>query len=96
MGSDNRAPTSAEMNGMRALVREALEAGALGLSSGLVYEPGCYAETDELIALASEMKGTGALYTTHMRDEGLYLVESVEEAISDWPCGRCRRSDQPP
>ncbi len=82
MGSDNRAPTSAEMNGMRALVREALEAGALGLSSGLVYEPGCYAETDELIALASEMKGTGALYTTHMRDEGLYLVESVEEAIA--------------
>lgn len=53
----------------------------MGISSGLIYDPGRYASTDELVELVSVMRGTGALYVTHMRDEGIGLLESVEEAI---------------
>jgi N-acyl-D-amino-acid deacylase len=58
-----------------------LESGVLGLSTGLIYEPGCHAGTGELIELASELHGTRGLYATHMRDEAARLVESVDEAI---------------
>jgi N-acyl-D-aspartate/D-glutamate deacylase len=81
MGGDARPPTDEELERMRALVREGIEAGCFGLSTGLVYEPGRHAATDELVELSREMAGTGALYATHMRDEGARLLDSVREAI---------------
>ncbi|HUK04521.1 MAG TPA: amidohydrolase family protein, partial [Burkholderiales bacterium] len=81
MGTEPRAPTGAEMAAMKDIVVEGLEAGALGLSSGLVYDPGRFAATGELAELCALMRGTGALYATHMRDEGAALLESVREAI---------------
>lgn len=82
MGADARQPTKTEMDAMKASVCEGLEAGAVGLSTGLIYDPGRYAQTDEIVELASLMRGTGALYATHMRDEGQGLLASVAEAIS--------------
>lgn len=81
MGNAQRAPTSNELAQMKDMVHEGLDAGAVGFSTGLVYEPGRYAAADEIVALAAEMNGTGALYATHMRDEGLGLLDSVREAI---------------
>jgi N-acyl-D-aspartate/D-glutamate deacylase len=81
MGNAKRAPTGAELEAMRAIVRDGRDAGAVGLSTGLIYEPGRYAATDEIVALASELSGTGALYATHMRNEGEGLLDSVREAI---------------
>lgn len=77
----NRPPTAAEMAHMKDSLREAIDAGVLGMSSGLVYEPGKYANTDELAELANLLRGTGGLYATHMRDEGKGLLTSVKEAI---------------
>lgn len=82
MGTDAREPTGAEMQAMKDIVSEGLEAGAVGLSSGLIYEPGRHAGTQELVALASLMRNTGALYATHMRNEGTALLDSVAEAIA--------------
>ncbi len=81
VGNEQRAPSDNEMETMRALVAEAVDAGVLGLSTGLIYEPGRYAATEEIIELASVMRGTGALYATHMRDEGAGLLDSVHEAL---------------
>ena len=81
MGTDQRVPDDREMAAMKGYLREALEAGVLGMSSGLIYEPGRYAETQEIAELAAEMRGTGALYATHMRDEAAGLLGSVREAI---------------
>lgn len=81
-GDDARDPSDAEMKSMKSLLDEALEAGVLGLSSGLIYEPGRHAKTSELVELASQMRGTGAVYATHMRDEAEHLLSSVSEAIS--------------
>jgi N-acyl-D-aspartate/D-glutamate deacylase len=81
MGNQQRMPDRDELAQMSAVVREGLEAGALGLSTGLIYEPGRYAETDEIVALAALMQERGAIYTTHMRDEGNGLLDSVREAI---------------
>ncbi|MCP5202232.1 MAG: D-aminoacylase [Gammaproteobacteria bacterium] len=82
MGRAARAPEAAELRAMEDALDEALEAGALGLSSGLIYEPGRYAATEELIALARRMRGTGALYASHLRDEAAGLVDAVGEAIA--------------
>ena len=81
MGGARREPTAAELQTMKDGLQEGLEAGAVGLSTGLIYEPGRHAATDEIVELAREMKDTGALYATHMRDEGARLVDSVAEAI---------------
>ena len=81
MGDEDRPPKGAEMAAMKASFAEGLEAGALGFSTGLVYTPGRFAATDELIELAGLLSGTGALYATHMRDEGQGLLTSVREAI---------------
>ena len=82
MGNADRAPDDVEMRAMKSLLNEALDAGAFGLSSGLIYEPGRYARTEELVELCAPMRGTGALYATHMRDEADGLLDSVDEAIT--------------
>ncbi len=81
MGSTAGPPSAAQMRRMKADLTEGLEAGAFGLSTGLVYEPGCYAEEDEIVELASILRGTGGVYASHMRDEGTGLLASVGETI---------------
>jgi N-acyl-D-amino-acid deacylase len=82
MGLESRAPAAGELDRMRAWVREGVAAGAVGLSTGLIYEPGCFARTEEIVALARELGGaTGGLYATHMRSEGDGLLDAVREAI---------------
>jgi N-acyl-D-amino-acid deacylase len=81
MGAAQRAPSQDELDRMGAWVREGVEAGAVGLSTGLIYEPGRYAATDEVIALARELGAQGGLYATHMRNEGDGLLDAVQEAI---------------
>jgi len=81
VGSEDRAPTDREMLAMKGHLQEALDAGVVGMSSGLIYDPGRYAKTDELVELVSVMRGSGALYATHIRDEGVGLLESIAEAI---------------
>jgi N-acyl-D-aspartate/D-glutamate deacylase len=82
MGNERRAPDDAELGRMADTLATALDAGCVGFSSGLIYEPGRYADTEELVALAQVMAGVGGLYATHMRDEGLGLLEAVAEAIA--------------
>lgn len=81
MGLDQRAPAADEMTRMRRGIREGAEAGAVGLSTGLIYEPGRYAATGEIVDLAREMGSGGGLYATHMRNEAAGLLEAVAEAI---------------
>jgi len=81
MGTDSRDPTPEEMARMEALVESAMRDGALGLSSGLVYVPGTYAETPELIALARAAGRHGGVYASHIRDEGDRVAPAVEEAL---------------
>ncbi len=81
MGNERRAPTAVELLEMRGHVARALEQGACGFSSGLIYRPGRYSETDEVIELASEAAVHDALYTTHMRNEGDGLLGAVDEAL---------------
>ena len=82
MGFDERKPTNEEMRQMKELLADALAHGAAGFSTGLAYLPGRYADTEELKALASVLKGTGKPYATHIRSEGGTLLESIEEAIT--------------
>ncbi|MFI4934739.1 MAG: amidohydrolase family protein [Caulobacterales bacterium] len=81
MGFEERAPTAAELGEMRGKVSEAMEQGACGFSTGLIYRPGRWSKTDEVIELASAAQPFDALYTTHMRNEGDRLLESVEETL---------------
>ena len=81
MGTEARRPTSSEMTAMKRHVREAIESGAWGLSSGLEYPPGSHADTSEIIELASEAASYGGMYHTHMRSESDGLIEAVAEAI---------------
>ncbi|MCE2404516.1 MAG: D-aminoacylase [Dehalococcoidia bacterium] len=80
-GFDQRAPSAAELERMRALVADAMGSGAFGLSTGLVYVPGTYAETEEIVELARVAGEYGGIYATHMRNEGQDLVQSVAETI---------------
>jgi len=82
LGGEARAPSAAELDAMRAIVREGVEAGCVGVSSGLIYEPGKHAQPGEIAALAAEARANGGLYATHMRDEGAGLLDSVREAIA--------------
>jgi N-acyl-D-amino-acid deacylase len=81
MGNANRAPTDKELDRMRELVRQAMQGGAYGLSTGLYYEPGKFAQTDEVIALTREIKPYSGFYISHVRDETDQLNQSVEELI---------------
>jgi N-acyl-D-amino-acid deacylase len=82
LGQDDRPPTPAELDQMRALVREAMEEGALGVASSLIYPPGSFAETDELVALSEVAAEYDGIYISHMRDEGANMLEAVEELIT--------------
>ena len=84
MGMDDRAPTGEELGNMQTLVERCMEAGALGLSSGLFYAPASFAETEEVIALARVTARYGGLYDVHMRDESSYnigLLHAVRETV---------------
>lgn len=81
MGIENRIPTAEEMERMKQLLRDAMENGALGMSMGLIYVPGCFAETEELIALAKVVAEYHGVVTAHLRDEGDYLVRATDEFI---------------
>ncbi|MCH2323650.1 MAG: D-aminoacylase [Pseudomonadales bacterium] len=81
IGYEDRPPTAAELERMKNLVREAMEDGALGLGSSLIYAPAFYADTEELIALAEIVGQYDGMYISHMRSEGNRLLESVDELI---------------
>jgi len=81
IGDDNRAPTAAELERMKALVRDAMHDGAVGVSTSLQYAPAMYAKTDELIALAAEAGKLGGIYASHIRDEGDGVLPALDEAI---------------
>ncbi len=81
LGDVDRAPTPAEMEKMKALVAQAMQDGALGISTALIYPPGQYATTDELIELAKVAAQYGGIYGTHMRSEGQTEPQAVEEAL---------------
>jgi len=83
--SEDRAPNREELTRMQSFVRTAMEEGAAGLSSGLFYAPGSYAETEEIIALCEVVSEFDGIYATHVRDESTYTIgleASIEEAIA--------------
>jgi len=82
MGNVNRKPTEKELSLMKDMVKQAMEEGAFGMSTGLKYLPGTFAETSELIELSKVAAGMGGIYTSHLREEGLGLIEAVHEAIT--------------
>ena len=81
IGDDDRAPTPAELDRMKALVRDAMRDGAVGVSTSLEYAPAPYASTEELIALASESANLGGIYATHMRNESDSIISAIDEAV---------------
>ncbi len=81
IGDDNRAPTPAELERMKSLVRAAMQDGAVGLSTALQYAPAPYAKTEELIALASEAANFGGIYASHIRNEGDSILPALAEAF---------------
>lgn len=86
MGLEERAASPTELSDMAALLERQLEEGAVGLSSGLVYPPGAYAETEELVHLARVASKRGGVYASHVRDEGARLEQAIDEALR---VGRC-------
>src|SRR5690242_1065825 len=81
LGEKDVDPTPAQLTRMRALVRQAMKEGALGVGSSLIYAPATYAETPELIALTTEAGKCGGMYISHMRSEGNKLLEAIDELI---------------
>ena len=81
LGSADVDPTPGQLEAMRGIVQRAMEDGALGVASALIYNPGVYAETDELVALAETAGRCGGIYATHMRSEGTRLLEAIDETI---------------
>jgi N-acyl-D-amino-acid deacylase len=82
LGYEDRPPTPEELEEMRGLVRQAMEEGALGLGTSLIYAPAFYAETEELIELAKVASEYGGVYISHMRNEGNSVLEALEELIT--------------
>ena len=82
IGYEDRPPTPAELERMRALVRQAMEEGALGVGSSLIYAPAFYAKTDELVELCKVAAASGGMYISHMRSEGSRLEEAVDELLT--------------
>lgn len=82
MGLDNRAPTQEEQANMNAVVEQAMKDGAVGLSTGLIYVPGTFATTDEVVELAKVASKFGGTYASHIRNEGNDVVAAIKEAIN--------------
>jgi N-acyl-D-amino-acid deacylase len=82
VGYAGRAASAEERRRMRKLLAEALDEGAFGLSSGLIYPPGCYAGVDELADLSRVVAGAGGFYSSHIRDEGAGLVDAIDEFLA--------------
>ena len=82
IGHEDRMPTTDELEQMRDLVRNAMKDGALGVASSLMYPPGSFANTDELIALSKVAAEYGGMYISHMRDEGAKMLEAIEELLT--------------
>jgi N-acyl-D-amino-acid deacylase len=81
LGWERRAPTPEELGRMRALVAAGMDDGAVGISTGLIYAPGMYASTDEVVTLAEEVAARGGVYASHIRGEGAHLHRAVDEAL---------------
>ena len=81
LGDDDKQPTPQQLEQMKALVRDAMKDGTVGVSTSLEYAPAPYAKTDELIALATEAGKFGGIYATHMRNESDAVLESIDEAL---------------
>ena len=81
LGDDDKQPTGAQLEQMRALVRQAMKDGAVGVSTSLEYAPAPYAKTEEIIALAAEASKFGGIYATHMRNEGSAVLPAIDEAV---------------
>lgn len=81
IGTQNVLANDTQLAEMRRMVRQAMQDGAVGMSTGLVYSPGAFAPVEELIALAKELQPFGGFYATHMRDEGPRVLEALEEAL---------------
>ncbi|MCS6863650.1 MAG: D-aminoacylase [Gemmataceae bacterium] len=90
MGNTNRAPTADELKKMQQLVEKAMKDGTFGLSTGLIYNPGTYAKTDEIIALAKVVHQYGGLYASHIRNESAGLLDAIEEALTIGRESGCR------
>jgi N-acyl-D-amino-acid deacylase len=90
MGTERRAPTAAELEKMKALVARAMSEGAVGLSTGLQYVPGTYAEPQEIVELAKVAAAAGGLYASHMRNEGTEIEQAVHETIAVGEKAGCR------
>ncbi len=90
MGKENREPTEHELEKMCSLVRDAMRAGAIGMSYGTFYVPACYAKTDELLALARVVSEEGGLLAAHIRNEADGLLEAVEEYLGIIKESGCR------
>jgi N-acyl-D-amino-acid deacylase len=82
IGETNHPPTPAELEQMKALVAQAMQQGSVGISSALIYPPGNYATTQELVELAKVAAQYHGIYLTHMRDESAHLLSAIDEAIS--------------
>jgi N-acyl-D-amino-acid deacylase len=82
IGHEDRAPTPEELDQMRVLVRQAMEEGAMGVASSLMYPPGLFADTDELIALSEVAAEYGGVYASHMRDEGAHMLQAIDELVT--------------
>ncbi len=82
LGEERRAPDTAELARMRSLVADAIDGGAIGLSTGLVYVPGSFSETDEIVALAGQAAERGGIYTSHIRGEHRSLFRAIQEAVT--------------
>jgi N-acyl-D-amino-acid deacylase len=81
IGSDDRKATPDEIERMKAMVGKAMQAGAVGFSTGLEYVPGMYSPTEEIVELAKVAAQYGGIYTSHLRDEGEAVLEAIEEAL---------------
>jgi N-acyl-D-amino-acid deacylase len=81
VGLDDRTPSPDELKQMEAIVEKAMQEGAVGLSTGLIYVPGTYAKTDEIVDLARVVSRYGGLYATHMRNEGEKVADAIRESI---------------
>lgn len=82
IGYADRPPTPAELQRMQSLARHAMEEGALGIGSSLIYAPAFYAKTDELVALSRAVAPYGGMYISHMRSEGARLLEAIDELVT--------------